>query len=409
MPKLRYTALFRRDFRKGVARGCDPEKLRSLLELLHRGAPLPLASRDGPMKNAEARACRVEPGWLLVYRVRKDVVTLMRVKYIKKERPTGAPPMKLWFKTLLRSPVKTALTVLLLAAAAFLLLDNLSSYAMQTQALKEAEEHVEGVLTVERSIVERPISGNESWFLLTELGESWRGRYTYETTHHETLTASDLEALEALPYIDAVDARYMTAGVSEDYRRIDGPYANYGYMDRLVIEATVTGKGLNAYYGNDAINGIYSTDGVFNLTLGDVTLLAGRQDVFDEQLHNLDGRARLIVYSMPERLLGADEYYKLGGGSGKSVDSMAYDVTRSLLDPVEKGRRYVFVVRAQRYASPDYDNYGFWLGDDSLKGWWPYITDVTDLPKDYLETGDFAPLRQLIQITEDDVHTFDVV
>jgi hypothetical protein len=41
---------------------------------------------------------------------------------------------------LFRSPVKTVLTVLLLTAAAFLLLDNLSSYAMQTEAVKQAEE-----------------------------------------------------------------------------------------------------------------------------------------------------------------------------------------------------------------------------------------------------------------------------
>ncbi len=40
---------------------------------------------------------------------------------------------------LFRSPVKTVLTVLLLAAAAFLLLDNLSSYAMQTEAVKQAD------------------------------------------------------------------------------------------------------------------------------------------------------------------------------------------------------------------------------------------------------------------------------
>ena len=130
MNKLRYTARFKRDFRRGAAKGCDPEKLRALLELLRRGAPLPLGSRDGPVKGTEARACRVEPGWLLVYRIKDGVAVLLRVKYIRRERPTGAPPMKHWFRTLLRSPIKTVLTVLLLAAAAFLLLDNLSSYAM---------------------------------------------------------------------------------------------------------------------------------------------------------------------------------------------------------------------------------------------------------------------------------------
>ncbi len=408
MPKLRYTALFRRDFRKGVARGCDPEKLRSLLELLRRGAPLPLNSRDGPMKNAEARACRVEPGWLLVYRIRKDVVTLMRVKYIKKERPTGAPPMKLWFKTLLRSPVKTVLTVLLLAAAAFLLLDNLSSYAMQSEAIREAEAKVEGVLTVEREPVSQPQDGVRSWFLLTEMGESCReGKYSYDTVHHEALTAEELEALAALPYVDAVDARYMTAGVSEDYRRIDGPYGDYGYMDRLVLEATVTGIGTNAFYSG---NTILDTDVSQNLTLTDVTLLAGDRRTLDEQLKALGGKVRLIVVAVPERRVGQDDHISFGGtGAGNSVDSMAYDITKDFAKSVEKGRRYLFVVRAPRYSSVDSADYGFYLGDDSLKGWQPYVTDITDLPESYLETEAFAPLRQLIQVTSDDIRTFDVV
>ena len=46
MATLCYTARFKRDYRRGVAAGCDPEKLKALLELLRRDAPLPLGSRD---------------------------------------------------------------------------------------------------------------------------------------------------------------------------------------------------------------------------------------------------------------------------------------------------------------------------------------------------------------------------
>ncbi len=406
MNTLRYTARFRRDYRKGVAKGCSPAKLRALLELLRRGAPLPVGSRDAALRGTEARVCRVEPGWLLVYRIRGGVVTLLRVKYIKRERPTGAPPMGLWFKTLLRSPVKTALTVLLLAAAAFLLLDNLSSYMMQTEALKQAEEAVEGVLTVERSPVLRPENGRNSWFLLTELGESYRDRDTYESIHHEALTASDLEALEALPYIDAVDRRYMTAGVSADYTRNDGPYGDYGYMDRLVIEATVKTvlhRDIVATYDNDD----YDSSRILRLT--DVKLLAGDPRTLNEQLEVLEGTVNLIAKTVSEKRVGTDHWIYDGIGAGWSVDCLGFNLTKAQMDAVEKGRRCVFVVRAPRYVVPDSGSYGFWLGDDSLKGWWPYVTDVTDLPENYLEMEDFAPLRELIQVTNDDIHTFDVV
>ena len=193
MNQLRFTLRFRLDYRRNMRRGCDLGKLKSLLALLRRGAPLPLECRDTAVKGTAARACRVEPGWLLLYQMKGGMVTLLRMKYSRKDRPKAAPPMGLWFRTLLRSPVKTALTVLLLAAAAFLLLDNLSSYAMQTEAIRQAEEKVEGVLTVERRPVSEPVSGERSWFLLTELGESWRNRYTYETQHHAALTPDTLD------------------------------------------------------------------------------------------------------------------------------------------------------------------------------------------------------------------------
>ena len=399
MRNLRYTARFRRDYRQGVARGCDPQKLRALLELLRLGAPLPLDSRDGPVKGAEARACRVEPGWLLVYRVKNGEVNLLRMKYVQKERPSGAPPMGLWFRTLLRSPVKTVLTVLLLAAAAFLLLDNLSSYAMQTEAVRQAEEKVEGVLTVERSPVSEPAEGKWNRFLLTELGESYRWM-TYESMHHEALSAADLEALESLPCIDAVDKRYMTAGVSEEYLRNDCSIAQYNYTDRLVIEATVTG-----IYPSKAM-AVYNS--MKEIRLKDVTFLAGNQRYIDEQLAFFGDTVRLICYPVSET---SEDYgsFVYMGGSGYTAQSLEYDITEETVGSVEKGRRYVFVVRAPRAKANDSDSYGFYLGDDSLRGWWPYVTDVTDLPENYLETADFAPLRELIQVTNDDIHTFDVV
>ena len=135
MNQIRFTLRFRLDHRRCKRKGCDMKKLRVLLELLRLGAPLPLDSRNASVKGTKARACRIEPGWMLVYQTKEGMVTLLRMKYIPRKRPKAAPPLGLWFKTLFRSPVKTVLTVLLLAAAAFLLLDNLSSYAMQTEAV----------------------------------------------------------------------------------------------------------------------------------------------------------------------------------------------------------------------------------------------------------------------------------
>ncbi|MBR4703309.1 MAG: type II toxin-antitoxin system YafQ family toxin [Oscillospiraceae bacterium] len=410
MNKLRYTLRFRRDYRRGVRKGCDGGKLRALLELLRLGSPLPQSAKDSSLPWAEARACRVEPGWVLVYRAREGAVTLLRVKYIRKERPRYAPPMKLWFKTLLRSPVKTALTVLLLAAACFLFLDNLSGYELQRTAARLAEEGCRGILTLEKTPVRRFLDPHLfNAFLLTDPtspGETY-GRFLYEDLHHRALTAEETETVAALPYVDAADKRYMTAGVSEDHSRMDY-WGYYGYTDRIILEATVLWGHTDEDWRRSAYaTGFYSEySDVRKFGLGDVTLLAGDPAWLEEHLEAYRGEARLTVSALRDDLIGTGELHLESNVSRAVVNCLDYELTQAELETVVPGRRYVFVLRASLHGILEPM---FYMGDDSRRDWWPYITDVTDLPENYLETEEFAPLRSLIQTTDDDLHTFDVV
>ena len=75
--------------------------------------------------------------------------------------------MKQHLKSLYRSPLKTGLTLLLLAAAAFLFLYNLSEYAVSDREYREARDKYEGVLTVEAGSVPDN-SSIRDYFLLTD-------------------------------------------------------------------------------------------------------------------------------------------------------------------------------------------------------------------------------------------------
>ena len=311
------------------------------------------------------------------------------------------------FKMTMRSPLKLALTFVLIAVSTFLLLDTLSSFEMQTQAVTQAEAAVDGVLTVERSSVKILDAANFSSFLLTDPtnpGKTYKEKYIYENYHHEGLTKADVEALEALPYIDAVDKRYMTAGVSEDYLRI-GLGSNYfGYEDRVIIEATVNSNlpKENSMFINMPGN-VYAMDQV--LTLKDVNVLAGNREIVEKLMKAKGGRADLSVLALREEYIGTDGniWFQMGK---EPVYCLDYELGPEDVKAVKKDRRYLIVARVVPLLWGDTV---FYIGDDTRIDWWPYFTDITDLPDDYLESEDFAPLRELIQVTDDDVHTFDVV
>lgn len=78
MLALRYTAKFKKDYKRIKKQGRDIAKLTDALQMLCAGECLPENMRDRGLAGnyKEHRECRIEPDWLLVYRVDDGGVVL---------------------------------------------------------------------------------------------------------------------------------------------------------------------------------------------------------------------------------------------------------------------------------------------------------------------------------------------
>ena len=84
MLKLEFTGQFKKDYNLAVKRGCDPKKLEKVISLLCSEEPLPASYRDHALANSrnymDMRECHIEPDWLLVYKVVKDILILKLIR-----------------------------------------------------------------------------------------------------------------------------------------------------------------------------------------------------------------------------------------------------------------------------------------------------------------------------------------
>ena len=78
MLTIKYQAAFRRDYKRAIRRGCDPQLLARIVSILAEEKPLPDEYRDHPLSGnyAGCRECHITPDWLLIYEINKGQLTL---------------------------------------------------------------------------------------------------------------------------------------------------------------------------------------------------------------------------------------------------------------------------------------------------------------------------------------------
>ena len=84
MLRLEFSSQFKRDYKLAVKRGCDPQKLEEVVSILQAEKPLPEKYRDHDLTNSrdykDMRECHIEPDWLLVYKVYRDMLILRLIR-----------------------------------------------------------------------------------------------------------------------------------------------------------------------------------------------------------------------------------------------------------------------------------------------------------------------------------------
>ena len=76
----RYTTQFKRDVKLMVKRGCDPDDLKKVVEMLLNEIKLPHAYREHNLSGnyKHRRECHIKPDWLLIYKVADTEVVFER-------------------------------------------------------------------------------------------------------------------------------------------------------------------------------------------------------------------------------------------------------------------------------------------------------------------------------------------
>jgi mRNA interferase YafQ len=84
MLKLEFTGQFKKDYKLALKRGCDPDALNTVITMLANEQPLPKEYRDHALTNSRnykgMRECRIEPDWLLVYKIVRENLILKLIR-----------------------------------------------------------------------------------------------------------------------------------------------------------------------------------------------------------------------------------------------------------------------------------------------------------------------------------------
>lgn len=260
-------------------------------------------------------------------------------------------------KTLLRAPVKTILTFLLIAVASFALFSRITDYAITTREAAKAESFYNGVAALDNTVP-------DMLYIEQIEGSVTYGR-GYGVDNKPWPTKEELKELSSLPGVVIADTRYMTAGLVEDYKRLADEDDIRSKLGRFVLEGVYAG-----------CENISNSQEEINLLFDHVTVLAG--DI--EQDPEKPIEIRTIV---------TDTGYKKG-----------YDAySREFFEKLEKGSKCLVI--------GDYNEVnGRELEFRQEKEEFHVLDGLLD---DYLETEEFAYQKGLIEAFNQGLSTYDIV
>lgn len=81
MYRVKFTAEFKRNYKKIIKRGLDIALLDETIEILRLGKKLPASYLDHPLqgKLKNYHECHIKPDWLLIYLIEDEILTLTLV------------------------------------------------------------------------------------------------------------------------------------------------------------------------------------------------------------------------------------------------------------------------------------------------------------------------------------------
>lgn len=260
-------------------------------------------------------------------------------------------------KTLLRAPVKTILTLLLIAAASFALFSRITDYAITTREAAKAESFYNGVAALDNTVPD-----------MMQIEEGEGGIYygtMYETDDKLWPTQDKLKEFSTLPGVTLTDTRYMTGGLVENYKRlVDEEYSDH-HSGRFVLEGTYAGCESDA-------NG----EGAISLIFDEVKVLAGEIEQNAGKPIKIDTTATDIGYEKGYEAYSREFFESLKRGSKCLVVGQCNEVT---------GRELKYFQEKEDFC-------------------------VLDNFKDnYLETKEFAYQKGMIEAINQSRSTYDIV
>jgi hypothetical protein len=276
-----------------------------------------------------------------------------------KKNSKHAPQMNplLSIKTLFRTPFKTLLTFLLLAAVTFALFSRVAEYAILNREIENAANSYKGVGSAEIAPAVDSSPNSPSYIdadpriykdFPQELQDLYRNQFRYQP-----LTSDKIKTISKLPNIENTSVRYMTAGLSDQYNRLKEGSGWYNFANKFVIEGTIANIEYNLSMDSDDI--------IKNrIILDDYKILSGDPSCFSEKQISIDAYSLIIKndnYCVNGGFMSNNTYsyttYRIYSYSERSQYDTEY------LKTLTVGDRYIIV--GYYSAPPKYSE--FYLGD----------------------------------------------